>query len=218
MVGDGSGGCNNLGSEKKWFSGTFDGNWHTLTFNAGTTAAPYTPAKGAPTAPFSVIDGATIKNLMVQGTIVSTRRYSAGLVGHSYSAKTGRDNNIKNCIVSVNINCKNINNSDTDTGEKVWDCSAAGFAAENKKDAVINFENCIFDGSIVKNGTTTANRAAGFVAYNTSTATQNSIKYTHCLMMGSVDLNSVKSTFSRNTHLQYLSGCQYGPNYGEVPS
>lgn len=206
-------------TESKWFSGTFDGAWHTLTFNAGTEASPYDAGKGSPTAPFCVVDGATIKNVIVEGTIVPKRRYNAGLVGISFGTKTGKANNIKNCRSSIVINCSNVYN-DSDSGDKRWDCSVGGFAAENKSGGQLFFEQCVFDGSIDRKGLTKANRGAGFVSFNNGG--NNSIQYTDCLMAGTVNLNkdlssSYLSTFSRNGKLKYEGENIFTNNYGNVP-
>ena len=58
------------------FKGTFDGQNYTLTFNR--TAAEHLSA------PFHYINGATISNLHVEGTITGgTYESLGGLVGHS---------------------------------------------------------------------------------------------------------------------------------------
>ena len=71
----------------KFFSGTFDGNGHTVTANI----------KGM--ALFNLIKGATIKNLTVAGTITGGI-HTAGVVGYSL----GSGNKIENCIVTATIN------------------------------------------------------------------------------------------------------------------
>ena len=73
------------------FKGTFDGQNHTLTFNR-TAAEEFC-------APFHYINGATISNLHVQGTITGGNyERLGGLVGHSEGNIT-----IKNCHVSTEI-------------------------------------------------------------------------------------------------------------------
>ena len=221
------------------FSGTFDGNWKTLTFNVGKegdTWSQYNPGEDKnprPTAPFSVIDGATIKNLYVEGKIVSTRKYNAGLVGHAYTRKytaEGRNNEIINCTSSIEIDCSHVYNEQEadDSKKKRWDCSSAGFVCENKQVTIsgtaynsrLYFTNCIFDGSIYKGTNDNANRGAGFVSFNNST---NNVSFTNCLMAGYIDLWSsfdpaTLSTFSRPaSKITYNSGCLYCVGYGNVP-
>ena len=73
------------------FKGTFDGQGNTLTFNR-TAAEDFC-------APFHYINGATISNLHVQGTITGGNyERSGGLVGHSEGNIT-----INNCRVSTEI-------------------------------------------------------------------------------------------------------------------
>lgn len=59
------------GTNSHKYQGIFDGNWHTLTFNNGTLDEPCTVEKCAP---FSFAGpGTTIKNLTVEGTIISQK-------------------------------------------------------------------------------------------------------------------------------------------------
>lgn len=201
----------------KSFNGTFDGGWHTLTFNVGTDQAAYQPGSNTPpSAPFCVIKGATIKNLHVTGKIISTKKYNSGLIGFT----NGGTNIITNCISSIEIDCSNIDNGSA-SNYKQWDCSAAGFVAENKSTSNLSFENCIFDGSIYKGSNANANRGAGFVSYNNS----YNIICNNCLMAGSIDLALLPdaktlSTFSRdqnNSKITYQGHCLYLCNYGNVP-
>jgi hypothetical protein len=71
----------------KFFSGTFDGNGHTVTANIEGMAL------------FNLIKGATIKNLTVAGTITGGI-HTAGVVGYS----KGSGNKIEKCIVTATIN------------------------------------------------------------------------------------------------------------------
>ena len=77
------------------FSGTFIGNDHTITATINDMSADYG------TALFSYINGATIKNLTVAGSITSSNRYAAGLV--SYAEGT---NLIEKCYVTATLNIK----------------------------------------------------------------------------------------------------------------
>ena len=57
------------------FNGIFDGDGHTLTLDYSATA-DYA-------APFRFVDGATISNLTVAGTITTSKKFAAGLVGQA---------------------------------------------------------------------------------------------------------------------------------------
>ena len=76
----------------KFFSGTFDGNGHTITVNL-------TDDKKNGLALFQLIQGATIKNLTVAGEITGAI-HAAGLVGYSFYSGS----KIKNCVVTAKIN------------------------------------------------------------------------------------------------------------------
>ena len=79
---------------KNAFSGTFDGDGHTIT-------ATIADSKNECTALFSYIHGATIKNLKVAGSINSGEKHAAAIVG--YSKSTG--NSITNCAVTAQVSC-----------------------------------------------------------------------------------------------------------------
>lgn len=79
-----------LGSGTTRFKGTFDGTGHTLTVNLDSENAA---------APFAGINGATIRNLRVTGS-VNGGSHSAGLVAGAAGA-----NLIENCAISVSVNC-----------------------------------------------------------------------------------------------------------------
>ena len=82
----------------KPFSGTFLGNRHTLTTNiSSTTTGSGVNEQGV--APFHYINGATIKDLTVAGTIASASYHTSGLVGFADGT-----NLIENCIVTATLN------------------------------------------------------------------------------------------------------------------
>lgn len=77
----------------KSFQGTFLGGGHTIT-------ATITDTINQGTALFRYINGATIQDLKVAGTITAKQLYAATLVGFS----NGTGNSIKNCLVTANVN------------------------------------------------------------------------------------------------------------------
>jgi len=84
-------------------------------------------------APFGVTCGATIKNLHVDGTIVTDHKFAAGIV--AYSNNIGNQTTrIINCISSVYINCDNIV---TVNASKPNDCTHGGLVGQNEKEAFI---------------------------------------------------------------------------------
>ena len=101
------------------FSGTFDGGGNTITANI-------TDNDNQGTALFCYINGATIKDLNVTGTIASNQYHTAGLVGFS----KGTGNSIQNCTVSANVSGKGyvggIVGHSTDSNISICDCVYSG--------------------------------------------------------------------------------------------
>lgn len=84
------------------FISIFDGQGNTITFNYSGTVQGI--------APFRCINGATIKNLDVKGSISTSAHHAAGLVGFANNTSPdvmailpGVVNTIENCHVSVNV-------------------------------------------------------------------------------------------------------------------
>ena len=188
-------------TEDKWFSGTFNGNWNTLNFNM----SGYTPSNNvSPSAPFRVIDGATIKNLTVEGTLNPTKKYNTGLVGFAFSDKTKNTNYIQNCTSSIIIDCSSISGGNSD-------CSSAGFLAENKEKGKVVFENCVFNGKILIGSLDTGDKCGGFVSYNNG----ESLTFTNCTMDGTITLKgSKKANFYRNKTATLTEAYYTKNNYG----
>jgi hypothetical protein len=121
------------------FQGIFDGNGHTLTVN-------YT-ATGDNAAPFAYITGATIKNLRVAGTITTSKKFAAGIVAISNGGT------ITNCQSSVTI--------DSSTS---GDGTHGGLVADSYT-GTLNITNCLFDGKLLGENTTSC---GGFVGWHNS--------------------------------------------------
>ena len=144
-----------VGTDDYKFSGTFDGNGHTLTYNYKSDATTYDPAEDG-CAPFRYISGATIRNLTVAGSTVSTGRQMAGLVAYA----TG-DNSISGCVVSASL-----------TSRLSGDTSNGGFVAQLTSGS-INFSGCAFNGFLYG---TSAHGNGGFVGWSGGT-----LNFTDCL-------------------------------------
>ena len=140
------------------FKGTFDGQNHTLTFNR--TAAEHLSA------PFHYINGATISNLHVEGTITGgTYESLGGLVGRAEGNIT-----IENCHVSTEI-------STTVSGSALH----GGVIAQwNGTKATCTVTGCVYDGLIYnpdEAGVTTSCR--GFIGWDYGN--NGTITFTDCL-------------------------------------
>ena len=79
-------------SDNKPFSGTFLGDGHTITVTLDDDG-------NQGLAPFRYINGATIKNLKVAGTIASSQYHTSGLVGFANGTNT-----IEDCLVTATLN------------------------------------------------------------------------------------------------------------------
>ena len=82
---------NMVGTSSNKFSGTFDGNGYTLTFNKNSDEQYI--------APFRYINSAIIQNLKVAGTVTSSNKFAGGVVAHATGSNT-----IANCVNSTIIN------------------------------------------------------------------------------------------------------------------
>lgn len=174
---------NMVGTSSPKYQGTFDGNWHTLTFNKGTEAVDGQFNEDY-CAPFRYINGATIENLTVQGTIISKKKFVGGFVGSA----TGKCY-ITNCTSSIHIKCDYIDSGD-------GDCTYGGFVGreESKTSDDVIFENCLFDGWIKDtNKTKKATKCAGFVGW-----AEGKVHYTSCYMVGEIDIKGTVGNFHRN--------------------
>ena len=87
--------------------------------------------------PFRFINGATIKNLHVAGTLIkSHKKHAGGIVGKAYGT-----NNIIDCRVSATI-------STTSDG----DGSHGGFLGD-LRGGTTHFKSCLFDGQLIGTNT-----------------------------------------------------------------
>ena len=162
----------------KRFCGTFDGGGFTLTFNKTVTSSGC--------APFAYVDGATFKNLTVDGTISSTATsgYAAGIAVYNYG-----NTKIEDCVSNITINFSG-----------TWGDNA-GFVCQNASNATLSFERCTFSGSMTGN-TSSSTECSGFVEYNSNSGSDVTISYTDCLFdPTSIEVGSnYCATFNRNGH------------------
>ena len=110
------------------FSGTFDGQGHTLT-------VAYVGEGSQLVSPFSKINGATIKNLHVAGTIQSTFAY-VGVVGFV----SGGTVNISNVWMSASFS--------TTFGQ----ADLAAFVGGSSGSAYVTISDCLYTGSMLATG------------------------------------------------------------------
>ena len=132
------------GSDKHDFCGTFDGQGNTITLDLDSNKGGYALFRNAV--------GATIKNLRVDGTIVTAGKYAAGLI----SGKWG-DITIENCRSSVTIK--------SSVG---GDGTHGGFVAVSNN-GELNIKGCVFDGKIISTDASATTHCGGFVGWTNGT-------------------------------------------------
>lgn len=126
-----------IGTSSYLFSGHFDGNHKTLTVGYD-TSEEYT-------APFRYVNGTTITDLTVAGTITTSAKFAAGIIGQAKG-----DNTISGCHVSATI---------TSTVE--GDGTHGGFLA-NMQSGNTTISDSWFSGSLLGAAT---NSCGGFVGW-----------------------------------------------------
>ena len=174
-----------LGSVSYPYSGTFDGQGHTLSFN-------WNAGEDNQIAPFYYVENATIKNLRTQGKI-TTKGY--GLSGMVYAALG--TTTITGCISDVDIT----------GGDGGWnDSKAAGMVQAVADGASVHITDCLVKGSITDNADEYYRAMAGFVFYNGGTYT-----LTRCLYLGKNNATSdtTGKTFGRDSYGAIFTDCYY---------
>ena len=173
------------------YRGTFNGNGHTLTLNFNTTEGY--------AAPFYNLEGATIENLHVAGTINTSVKFAAGIAGGCLGTNT-----IRVCRVSATIN------SSVD-----GDATNGGFVAIVGTNATLNITDCLFDGKFTGDK---CHSNGGFVGWNDGNTT-----ITNCLFNGtSSTLTTGCRTFARSrdaskvtlTNVYYATSMDDGTKQG----
>ena len=178
-----------VGTDGNRFSGTFNGDGHTLTFNKGTSDSRFGEQYCGP---FRFINGATIKRLHVAGTIYTSNQHAA-VIGNTNGASS-----IRLCRSSLVIN-----------SSKSGDGTHAGFIGV--LDGVsASFTDCLFDGTFEGASTESWGGLNGWA--------RGQAYFTNCLFAPtSVNINtSGSATFSRNSSNVHCSNCYYKQSIGDV--
>ena len=179
------------------YTGTFDGDGHTLSVNWRFTDGTQWVA------PFRFANACTIQNLHVTGSLESNGKFVAGFIGQVLKHSSGLVySQIRNCRSSVTITC-------TISG----DATSAGFVGhvENSGDAGVKLTDCLFDGSLLG---PTASCCGGFTGY---WPTRAYARYYNCLFAPlAVTISDYNSyTFSRGG-ADTLDNCFYTQAYGDT--
>ena len=132
-----------VGTSTNPYKGTFEGNGHKLNI-AYVSEAAYC-------APFSYVDGCTIQNLHVTGSIQTSNFGAAGLVGNTNGTSSSTTLTITKCWSSVAIS-----SSYTGGGQ------LGGFIGRHYTASTITMNRCLFDGSLTG---ANAYGGGGFLGY-----------------------------------------------------
>lgn len=151
------------------YQGIFDGQGHTLT-------VAYNATGSNSASPFSSIEGATIKNLHIDGTMISPLACGAGVA----SATGGNGNVIQNVWVSTTI---------TANGQS-WNCSAGIVGCV--KNGSVSIIDCLFTGSV----TSSQSHNGCFVGYIDS----GSATVTNCLSIANFTYNGTSGFMGNYTN------------------
>ena len=176
-----------VGNNSNHYSGTFDGQGHTLKMNWDAGSKDHI-------SPFLYVEGATIKNLRTQGKIMaSDGQYLSGLVGRVRGANT----TISNCVSDVDI-----------TGGRGGLASAAAGMVQIVSDGTsVTLTDCVVKGTFTDNANEGVRSMGGFVYAQYGTCT-----LTRCLYLGknNAPANKNSSTFADDatlTDCYYLYRC-----------
>ena len=170
-----------VGTDSYPYTGTFDGNGHTLNISY-VSDANYC-------APFSYAGGCTISNLHVTGSIQASQRGAAGLIGSTSNSSS--DLNISKCWSSVDINS---------TIEGFG--SLGGFIGSHSGEVKVKITNCLFDGKILGEKTY---GGGGFIGRVYSDDSKRAVTFTSSLM-NAADIGFLTDIYQNS----YASGPFYG--------
>lgn len=176
---------NMVGNDSKEYGGTFDGQGYTLKLNWDSGSNGYI-------APFSVVEGATIKNLRTEGQITSNEKFLSGLLMSAYGTTT-----LTNCVSNVNITSSIVTSA----------CNAAGLICTVRPGANVTIDDCVVKGNITATTDKGKNGMAGFVRGLEGTCTLN-----NCLYLGSGNGSTFSRTFVDDAYYGVtttLNNCYY---------
>ena len=186
-----------MGTDDHPFCGIFDGGGNTLTLAFGSSES----YSNQECAPFYLINNATIKNLVIDGSIYSSAQHNG-----SIAVKAEGDNNhIQNCVSSVSIN-----------SNREGDCANGGFIGILNTDGTyVYFNGCAFTGELEGANATNWGGFVGWRYYENNN--NNSVGFTDCLF-APTNINiatpdgSNSRTFCRSTN-NTTGGAKYNNSY-----
>ena len=177
-----------IGTETSEFAGTFDGGNHTITYHYGIVPDKW---RGL----FAFVNGATIRNLYVKGSVTPTNIHYGALIGRAYGNVL-----VENVITDVDI-----------TGQRNNVTGDAGMLGANY--ANITFNNCATLGEMGYPGSSMYSPFSGW-SNGTSSTTLNNC-YSLCkLTEGTGTGNCFTLTHQSGTNT--INNCYYLYEIGKV--
>lgn len=157
-----------IGLNSNKYAGTFDGQEHTVTLNINNDIQG--------TGLFGVINGATIKNLVIDGNIEASAKWIGGICGLSFGNCT-----IENIVVKAAI--KFTGSGDATLGGLIGDIEAAS-----------NVKNCAFYGSV--------NAPDGTNVRGLASWCSNSPQFTNCIVAPVEIIASSSSDYANGSYIK----------------
>ncbi len=177
-----------IGTETSEFAGTFDGGGHTITYHYGIVPDKW---RGL----FAFVNGATIRNLYVKGSVTPTNIHFGALIGRAYGNVL-----VENVITDVDI-----------TGQRNNVTGDAGMLGANY--ANITFNNCATLGEMGYPGSSMYSPFSGWSNGASSTTLNNC--YSLCkLTEGTGTGNCFTLTHQSGTNT--INNCYYLYEIGKV--
>ena len=168
------------GEENLEYSGTFDGQGHTLKFDWDGGYVGWI-------SPFLHVKDATIKNLRTKGKITAGRFGFSGLICQAYG-----NNTISSCVSDVDINGA---------------ADLAGMVKTVEDNSSVTFNDCVVKGTLNATHENGIQDIGGFVYYQSDNAT---CIFNSCLYIGTNNATGWAKTFAPNPDLNncyFLNAC-----------
>ena len=173
------------------FSGIFDGDGHTITFNSANATEQYI-------APFRFISNATIKNLKVAGSVSSSNRFAGGIVAYAKGTST-----VTGCMNSTSI---------TINGDKS-NASNGGIVGMVGSSGNLTITGCVFNGEMNNNPTSSSYNWCGILGLcNSSSTASGTATISNCLFAPAavvVNSDTKGNTIYRSTGVTTADNCYY---------
>ena len=177
-----------IASQANPFTGIFDGQEHTITYN-------YANVTNSHQGLFRAVNGATIRNLKVEGSATSTNIHFGALIGRADGTVL-----VENVVTNVNI-----------TGKRSGVTGDAGMVGANY--AQLTFNNCATLGEMGYSGSSMYSSYCGW-ADGASSATLNNC-YTTCKLTDGTGTSSC-FTLTHGSGTNTFNNCYYLNEIGTV--